>query len=145
MKERSSRSPAPRAASAANSAASSARRARRSSHIDISPAVKDFAEELRKEGIDASRRSSTSATTTAVKAAFADLPEDFASIDILINNAGVSHNPALGRTTPEGWRDDVNANLNGAYNCTYAVLAGMKARGRRHRQHRLGQRILGAR
>ncbi len=32
------------------------------------------------------------------------------------------------RTTPEGWRDDVNANLNGAYNCAHAVLPGMKAR-----------------
>ena len=27
--------------------------------------------------------------------------------------------------TPDGWADDVNANLNGAYNCSYAVLPGM--------------------
>ncbi|HEX2256184.1 MAG TPA: SDR family oxidoreductase, partial [Afifellaceae bacterium] len=30
--------------------------------------------------------------------------------------------------TPEGWRRDVDINLNGAYNCAYAVLPGMKAR-----------------
>ena len=49
-------------------------------------------------------------------------------IDILINNAGVSSNPTLDRTTPEGFRDDVHANLNGAYNCVHAVLPDMKAR-----------------
>jgi NAD(P)-dependent dehydrogenase (short-subunit alcohol dehydrogenase family) len=37
-------------------------------------------------------------------------------------------NPSLERTTPQGWADDVNANLNGAFNCTHAVLPGMKER-----------------
>ena len=70
-----------------------------------------------------------SATSEAVKARLrARFRLALGDADILINNAGVSHNPALGRTTPEGWRDDVNANLNGAYNCTYAVLPGMQAR-----------------
>ena len=40
----------------------------------------------------------------------------------------MSRNPSLERTTPEGFRDDVNANLNGAYNCAHAVLPDMKAR-----------------
>jgi NAD(P)-dependent dehydrogenase (short-subunit alcohol dehydrogenase family) len=40
----------------------------------------------------------------------------------------VSRNPSLERTTPEGWRDDVNANLNGAFNCSHAVLPAMKER-----------------
>jgi len=96
--------------------------------LDISPAVKTFAEELRKDGIATESAAFDIGDNAAVKAAFAGLPIDFASIDILINNAGVSKNPALGRTTPEGWADDVNANLNGAYNCTYAVLEGMKQR-----------------
>ena len=49
-------------------------------------------------------------------------------IDILINNAGASSNPSLERTTPEGFKDDVHVNLNGAYNCVHAVLPDMKAR-----------------
>ena len=36
--------------------------------------------------------------------------------------------PSLERTTPEGFSDDVNVNLNGAYNCAHAVLPAMKAR-----------------
>ncbi len=98
--------------------------------LDISPAVTAFAEELRSEGMPAESAVFDIGDNEAVKLAFAGLSKDFASIDILINNAGVSHNPALGRTTPEGWADDVNANLNGAYNCTHAVLAGMKQRGK---------------
>jgi NAD(P)-dependent dehydrogenase (short-subunit alcohol dehydrogenase family) len=96
--------------------------------MDISAAVTAFAEELRKDGIATESAVFDIGDNEAVKTAFAGLNKDFAAIDILINNAGVSHNPALGRTTPEGWRDDVNANLNGAYNCTYAVLDGMQAR-----------------
>jgi NAD(P)-dependent dehydrogenase (short-subunit alcohol dehydrogenase family) len=98
--------------------------------MDISPSVTAFADELRSGGISAESAIFDVGDNEAVKAAFAGLPNAFAAVDILINNAGVSKNPALGRTTPEGWRDDVNANLNGAYYCTYAVLAGMKERGK---------------
>ena len=96
--------------------------------LDISPAVTAFAEELRVGGISIESAVVDIGDNDAVKVAFTRLPKAFASIDILISNAGVSHNPALGRTTPEGWRDDVNANLNGAYNCAYAVLPSMQAR-----------------
>jgi NAD(P)-dependent dehydrogenase (short-subunit alcohol dehydrogenase family) len=95
--------------------------------FDLSPAVVGFADELRNAGINADAAVVDIGDPAAVAAAFAALPAEL-GVDVLINNAGVSHNPALGRTTPEGWRDDVNANLNGAYNCTYAVLPGMKKR-----------------
>lgn len=98
--------------------------------LDMSPAVTAFAEELRKGGILTESAVVDIGDNAAVKAAFGGLSTDFAAVDVLINNAGISKNPALGRTTPEGWADDVNANLNGAYNCTYAVLDGMKKRRR---------------
>lgn len=98
--------------------------------FDISPAVTDFADELRRAGIKAEAAIVDIGEADAVKDAFARLQSTLGDAEILINNAGVSHNPALARTTPEGWRDDVNANLNGAYNCAYAVLPGMQARKR---------------
>jgi NAD(P)-dependent dehydrogenase (short-subunit alcohol dehydrogenase family) len=66
--------------------------------------------------------------SAAVASAFAELIAALGPVDILVNNAGVSRNPNLERTTPEGWRDDVNANLNGAFNCSHAVLPAMKER-----------------
>lgn len=95
---------------------------------DLSPAVIGFADGLRKAGIKAEAAVVDIGDASAVKDTFARLQSSLGSADILINNAGVSHNPALVRTTPEGWHDDVNANLNGAYNCAYAVLPSMQAR-----------------
>ena len=64
----------------------------------------------------------------AVRSAFASATAALGAIDILINNAGATHNPVLERTTPEIFRDDVNVNVNGAYNCAHAVLPEMTRR-----------------
>ena len=65
---------------------------------------------------------------SAVELAFARVTALLGPIDILINNAGVSRHPSLERTSPEGFKDDVDVNLNGAYRCAHAVLPGMRAR-----------------
>ena len=96
--------------------------------IDKSGAVTAFADELVAEGIESKAAVLDIADATAVAKSFAALQAALGPVDILINNAGVSHNPALERTTPEGWADDVAANLNGAYSCCYAVLPSMKAK-----------------
>lgn len=96
--------------------------------LDVSLAVVALAEELRDAGIRSEAEVVDIGDAGAVKESFARLKAKLGEADILINNAGVSKNAALARTTPEGWADDVNANLNGAYNCAYAVLPGMQAR-----------------
>lgn len=65
----------------------------------------------------------------AVTAAFAALTAKLGAIDILVNNAGFSEHPTFAKTDPAAWAHDLNGNLNGAYNCAYAVIDGMKARG----------------
>jgi len=64
----------------------------------------------------------------AVRSTFEQLSARLAAVDILINNAGLSRNPSLDRTSPQAFHDDVDVNLNGAFNCTHAVLPEMKAR-----------------
>jgi len=96
--------------------------------FDKSPAVADVAEELRSGGTAAWSAILDIGDPDAVTLAFSSLPQELSAVDVLINNAGVSRHPAIEGTTPEGWRDDVNANLNGAYSCAYAVLPSMKAR-----------------
>jgi NAD(P)-dependent dehydrogenase (short-subunit alcohol dehydrogenase family) len=93
--------------------------------FDQNSAVTAFADELRQVGIKVEGAVVDIGDPKAVKDSFARLRSSLGDPEILINNAGVSKNPALGRTTPDGWADDVNANLNGAYNCSYAVLPGM--------------------
>ena len=50
-------------------------------------------------------------------------------MDVLVNNAGISRAANLKQTTGEGFRKDVEDNLNGAYYCSVAVLPGMQAKG----------------
>jgi NAD(P)-dependent dehydrogenase (short-subunit alcohol dehydrogenase family) len=93
--------------------------------IDRRPSVEGFAERLRSEGFTAEFAVLDIGDAEAVARSFAALAGKLGGIDVLINNAGFSNHPTFARTDPAGWRDDVNGNLNGAYNCAHAVLPGM--------------------
>ena len=94
--------------------------------LDRSETVTDFAEELRAAGIRVEAAVVDIGDSEAVAEAFARLQASLGAVDVLVNNAGVSSHPSLEKTTPHDFADDVNANVNGAYNCCYAVLPGMK-------------------
>ena len=96
--------------------------------LDRSESITSFAERLRADGARIEAAVVDIVDADAVRLAFARIGAILGPVDILINNAGVSTNPSLERTTPAGFTEDVNANLSGAYNCTHAVLPDMKAR-----------------
>jgi NAD(P)-dependent dehydrogenase (short-subunit alcohol dehydrogenase family) len=96
--------------------------------LDRNESVTGFAEQLRKDGIKIEAAVVDIVDADAVRLAFANLAALLGPVDILINNAGVTRNPTLERTTPGSFKGDVDANLNGAFNCTHAVLPAMKAR-----------------
>jgi NAD(P)-dependent dehydrogenase (short-subunit alcohol dehydrogenase family) len=50
-------------------------------------------------------------------------------VDVLVNNAGISSSAPLAKTTLAAWQEQHAVNATGAFLCTRAVLAGMKARG----------------
>lgn len=65
----------------------------------------------------------------AVNAAIAELPDEFAAVDLLVNNAGL----ALGlepaqRCDMDDWQRMIDTNIKGLLYCTRAVLPGMVAR-----------------
>jgi 3-hydroxy acid dehydrogenase/malonic semialdehyde reductase len=69
----------------------------------------------------------------AVFAAVAALPEPFAAVDVLVNNAGL----ALGlepahRASLDQWQEMIDTNCTGLVTCTRAILPGMVERGRGH-------------
>ena len=94
--------------------------------IDKSPTVENFIKGLQGEGIKAAHAVADVGDADEVSRAFSRLTAELGAIDILINNAGFSEHPTFARTDPAGWQNDVNGNLNGAYNCAYAVLPAMK-------------------
>jgi len=93
--------------------------------FDRKASVNEFVATLLAEDIAAEAAVVDIGDAPAVARAFAALASKLGPIDVLINNAGVSSRPSLARTDPQSWSDDVNANLNGAFNCAHAVLPSM--------------------
>ena len=97
--------------------------------LDNRDLVADFVGEIREQGIKAAAAVADVGDTRQAGGAIDSLMSGLGRADILINNAGFSDHPSLEKTTPDTWRDEVNGNLNGAYNCASAVLPDMKSRG----------------
>ena len=65
----------------------------------------------------------------AVKTAFSKVENKFGKIDILVNNAGVSAKEPFTSYTEEMFDKTMDLNLKAVFNCSRAVVDGMKARG----------------
>jgi len=61
----------------------------------------------------------------AVQAAVGALVKRLGKVDVLVNNAGVSLDALILRTSDEQWQDVVDVNLKGVFNCTKAVARPM--------------------
>lgn len=92
--------------------------------LDRDERVRTLAEELDAKGHPASAAIADLSDPPAVAEAFAG----FGEVHLLINNAGVSRHNTLRETNPAGWEEDIDANLNGAYRCSHAVLPQMVER-----------------
>jgi 3-oxoacyl-[acyl-carrier protein] reductase len=53
------------------------------------------------------------------------LPEDFAGIDVLVNNAGITADNLLARMSLDDWEKVLRTNLTGAFALTKEVVRGM--------------------
>jgi len=70
---------------------------------------------------------------SAVDAAVASLPAEFAEIDVLVNNAGLALGLAPAHEAdPDEWQQMIDTNCSGLVHCARAILPGMVARGRGH-------------
>ena len=72
---------------------------------------------------------------------FADVARDLGTVDVLVNNAGVTADAHMILLDPERWDQVLATNLDGAYNCIRAAVRGMlQRRPRPHRQHHVAER-----
>ena len=55
--------------------------------------------------------------------------EAFSTVDILINNAGITQNAMLAKMTVEQWQRVIDVNLNGVFYCTKAVIPHLIEKG----------------
>jgi NAD(P)-dependent dehydrogenase (short-subunit alcohol dehydrogenase family) len=86
-------------------------------------------EELRELGVRAEVFSADVTDRTAVGQAADQIATTFGSVDVLVNNAGTCvHKPAL-EVTEQEWREVMDVNVTGVWNCCQAFGAGMVAKG----------------
>lgn len=82
--------------------------------------------ELRDQGFTANFYQLNTVDAAATAKAAEAVSKDFGRIDILINNAGITRDATLQKTTPEQWQQVLDVNLTGVFNCTQAVYPYMK-------------------
>ena len=64
----------------------------------------------------------------AVKDGVAQVEADLGPIDILVNNAGITRDGTMHRMPYDNWDDVIRTNLSSCFNCSRAVIEGMRAR-----------------
>jgi 3-oxoacyl-[acyl-carrier protein] reductase len=91
--------------------------------------AKALEEKLAGFGIKAKAYKSDAGDYAAAEKLAADVIKEFGTIDICVNNAGISRDNLLLRLTPEQWDEVMLANLKSVYNLTRQVMKPMmKAR-----------------
>lgn len=60
-----------------------------------------------------------------VQLACQEIQQRHGSIDVLVNNAGITRDQLFVRMKPEEWRQVMQVNLDGAFNCSRAVARAM--------------------
>lgn len=86
-------------------------------------------EKLKSFGVKAKAYKSNAAVLADCESMVADVIKEFGTIDICVNNAGISRDNLLLRLTPEQWQEVIDTNLTSVFNMTKQVIRPMmKAR-----------------
>lgn len=80
-------------------------------------------------GVKAKAYKSNAADFAASESFVNDVVKEFGTVDVCVNNAGISKDNLLLRMSPDQWDDVINVNLKSVYNMTKQVIRPMmKAR-----------------
>ena len=94
------------------------------------PAGERAAEELRALGVQARSYAVDVSVAAEVDALFAAVPRDLGRLDIVVNNAGVSHvGPTIAETTDEAWAESVGVMQSGVFYCLRAAARQLLPQG----------------
>ncbi|MGV3243779.1 3-oxoacyl-[acyl-carrier-protein] reductase [Staphylococcus sp. 11261D007BR] len=82
-------------------------------------------EEIKQKGVDGFVIQANVANGDEVKAMIKEVVKTFGSIDVLVNNAGVTRDNLLMRMKEHEWDEVVDTNLKGVFNCIQKVTPQM--------------------
>lgn len=88
-----------------------------------------LAEQIRDLGVEAVCVAADVTDREAVADMVGYVAARLGSVDVLVNNAGITRDRTLRKLPPEDWDRVLAVNLTGAFNCAQAVVEGMTERG----------------
>jgi len=65
----------------------------------------------------------------ACRAGVARVEADLGPVEVVVNNAGITRDGMLHKTSRENWADVIRTNLDSVFNMTRPLIEGMRARG----------------
>ncbi|EHJ08692.1 3-oxoacyl-[acyl-carrier-protein] reductase [Staphylococcus simiae] len=74
-------------------------------------------EEIKAKGVDSFAIQANVANPDEVKTMIKDVVSQFGSLDVLVNNAGITRDNLLMRMKEQEWDDVIDTNLKGVFNC----------------------------
>ncbi len=87
---------------------------------------KETVEDIRSDGGQATLHETDVADQAQVYEAFEEIDQEESSVDVVINNAGISHVGTIEETTEEEMDELFEVNVKGVYNCAKAAVENMK-------------------
>jgi len=94
-------------------------------YVSSDERAKALEEKLTAMGVQAKGYKSDAGDYAAAETLVNDIMTHFGTIDICVNNAGISKDNLLMRMTPEQWDDVLQANLKSIYNLSKQVIKPM--------------------
>ena len=64
----------------------------------------------------------------ACTAGIAQVEADLGSVEVLVNNAGITRDAPFHKMTPQQWSEVMNTNLSGVFNMSHPIWPGMRER-----------------
>jgi 3-oxoacyl-[acyl-carrier protein] reductase len=87
--------------------------------------AKNLEEKLKAKGVKAKAYRSNAGVFAESETLVNDVVKEFGTVDICVNNAGISKDNLLLRMTPEQWDEVINTNLRSVFNMTKQVIRPM--------------------
>ncbi|MCA9239001.1 MAG: 3-oxoacyl-ACP reductase FabG [Planctomycetales bacterium] len=87
--------------------------------------AQEVAEEVKAAGVQALLVRADLSSSAEARGMVQKVIDEFGSLDVLVNNAGVTADTSLKKMTDEQWEKVIQTNLNGCFYCTSAAVPKM--------------------
>ncbi|MEB8128466.1 3-oxoacyl-[acyl-carrier-protein] reductase [Mammaliicoccus sciuri] len=87
--------------------------------------AEEVVSEIKSFGVESFAFQANVSEQDEVKAMIKETTSQFGTIDVLVNNAGITRDNLLMRMKQDEWDDVINTNLKGVFNCVQAVTRSM--------------------